>query len=175
MTNTKTKYSQAFKRFVVSDYMNNPHPHVVANKFSLHHSTVERWVREFNSGNCDCTDAVESDADSMSATDKALCGGDDYSFDYCDFIIDELLKRAERKYLAHLLKTEKIKSTSTKDAAVIFKTLAEIEIKRSAQKLLLKSAKREGEKIGEEGDEIKPELMDWERVLRRLMSEDDGE
>ncbi len=90
--------------------------------------------------------------------------------------IDKLMLLAEREYLTHIVKRENIDATSTKDAAVIFKTLAEVEIKRSAHKLMLDSAYRAAanENSGDSG-ELKPALLNWERVLKRLMTDGDAD
>jgi len=87
--------------------------------------------------------------------------------------IENLAGRVERAYLKFLLKPESIEKTASKDAAVVYKTVAEMELKREAHRLTMGKSSLADENA--DGDEH-PGLLGWERVLERIITLDgDGD
>jgi hypothetical protein len=191
MTGTVPGYTPEFKRAVVQAYKSEPSSVVIGKRFSLHHSTVLRWVKKLNNGGNSNGNSGNGKTHVFETVEfeplgliEKPCGDTQYDGPLpedaggCGGEIDELVALAEKEYLSHLLKPENVSGTSTKDAAAIFKTLAEVEIKRSAHRLMMESAKNAGVRGTDgdgEGDELKPGLLDWERVVKRLLSEGDAE
>lgn len=86
--------------------------------------------------------------------------------------VDDLIKQVEHAYLKHILKPDCVEGSAPKDAAAVFKTVAEVELKRAAHKILIESKAAE---IEEGGEGLKPGLLGWEKVLLRLTAGDEDE
>jgi len=100
---------------------------------------------------------------------------DDVTDSRLDPRVDGLIKQVEHAYLEHILKPECVEGSAPKDAAAVFKTVAEVELKRAAHKLLVEAKAAGTDGADGDADSFKPGLLAWEKVLLRITGGDDDE
>ena len=163
------------RQMVIAAYADDPRPCLIARRFGMHHSTVKRIIREAGiaapdsqKGGC-----KNDEPDGGAAARAYIHVPEPEAAAHAFSGVDEKITAAQEAYLDALVLPSRIEKISAKDAAAVVKTLADVELRRSAQRAAERES-RNSQAAGGGAAELSPGLKPWERAFDIIHGKNPG-